>query len=100
MALSRNQATVLEALAANGGELSGLEIADIIGTLGRSSVYAALTTLQRDGLVDARWDFSESHPRRMVKANKDGLAALSDLARKTEERRARARRSGAQRGMA
>ena len=80
MALSRNQVTVLETLAANGGELSGLEIADIVGTLGRSSVYAALTALQRDGFIDARWDFSESHPRRMVKANKIGLSALSDLA--------------------
>ena len=43
MALSRNQMTVLEALAENGGELSGLELADIIGSLARSSVYAALS---------------------------------------------------------
>lgn len=93
MALSRNQATVLDALAANGGELSGLDLADVIGSLARSSVYAALSALQRDGLVDARWDMTESHPRRLVKINKGGLAAIAASVRDTEERRARARRS-------
>ncbi len=93
MALSRNQMTVLDALAENGGELSGLELADIIGSLARSSVYAALSALQRDGFIDARWDFSESHPRRMVRINETGLAAIADSALKVAERRARARRS-------
>lgn len=92
MAPSRNQSTVLNALAENRGELSGLELTDIIGSLGRSSVYAALSALQRDGLVDARWDFSESHPRRMVRVNENGLAALSDSERQASERRTRARR--------
>ncbi len=93
MAVSRNQLTVLETLAENGGALSGLEIADIIGTLARSSVYAALSALQRDDLVDARWDFAESHPRRMVTINENGRAALAAAARQAEERRARARKS-------
>lgn len=92
MAFSRNQATVLDALAENRGELNGLELADIIGSLGNSSVYAALSALQRDGLVDARWDFSESHPRRMIKINENGIAALSDSQQQANERRARARR--------
>ncbi len=92
MALSRNQATVLDALAENGGELSGLELAEVIGSLGRSSVYAALSALQRDGLVDARWDFSESHPRRMVRINKCGLSAIANAERLAAERRDRARR--------
>ena len=92
MALSRNQSTVLDALAENGGELSGLDLAAIIGSLGRSSVYAALSALQRDGLVDARWDFMESHPRRMVRINENGLAALAASERQAAERRARARR--------
>lgn len=100
MALSRNQTTILEALAEHSGELSGLEIVDIVGSLGRSSVYAALTALQRDGFVDARWDFSESHPRRMVKINKAGLEALSESDRLAQERRSRARKSSTQRGTA
>ncbi len=91
MALSRNQSTVLDALAEHGGELSGLDIADIIGTLGNSSVYAALSALQRDGHVDARWDFSESHPRRMVRINESGLAAIAAARKQEEERRVRAR---------
>lgn len=93
MGLSRNQSTVLDALAERGGELSGLELADIIGTLGRSSVYAALSALQRDDLVDARWDFTESHPRRMVRINKNGISALSEVERQAKERRERARRT-------
>lgn len=93
MALSRNQATVLDALAANGGELSGLDLADVIGSLARSSVYAALSALQRDGLVDARWDMTESHPRRMVRINKRGLASIAAASQEADERRLRAKRS-------
>jgi DNA-binding PadR family transcriptional regulator len=93
VAISRNQSTVLDALAASGGELSGLELADLIGTLARSSVYAALSALQRDGLVDARWDLTESHPRRMVRINKSGLAAINAAANDSANLRARAKRS-------
>ena len=100
MALSRNQATVLESLSAHGGELSGLELADVIGSLARSSVYAALSALQRDGLVDARWDMSESHPRRMVKINKNGLAAIAAAEREASERQARLKRTQPRRGLA
>ena len=77
MSLSKNQAITLDALAVHGGELCGLDLAEIIGSLARSSVYAALSALQRDGLVDARWDMSESHPRRMVTISEQGLKALS-----------------------
>lgn len=92
MAVSRNQATVLEALAAHGGELSGIDLADLIGSLARSSVYAALSALQRDGLVDARWDMSESHPRRLVRINDEGTRAIASAAAAQAARKRRANR--------
>ena len=78
MALSRNQRLILELLATRRGEISGIDLANFIGGLARSSVYAALSALQRDGLVDARWDHEEPHPRRMVRINDAGLAALAE----------------------
>ncbi len=77
MGISRNQFLTLRALAARPSEVSGIELADLIGVLARSSVYAALSALQRDGLIDARWDHSQSHPRRMVRINNAGRAALT-----------------------
>ena len=47
-----------------------------IASAGRSSVYAALAALQRDAFIDARWDHSGSHPRRLVQINGDGSDAL------------------------
>ena len=77
MALARNQFLVLDYLAAQPGELAGIDVADAVAPLGRSSVYAALAALQRDGLVDARWDHSASHPRRLVRINGAGREALA-----------------------
>jgi DNA-binding PadR family transcriptional regulator len=62
--LSRNQLDILTLLAQADRELAGIEVADAIGGLGRSSVYAALAALQRDGLVTARWDVDGIRPRR------------------------------------
>ena len=59
MALAKNQLRVLcllaESLARGQEEMAGIEVADAIGGLGRSSAYAALAALQRDGMVKARW---------------------------------------------
>jgi DNA-binding PadR family transcriptional regulator len=62
--LSRNQLDALTLLAQADHELAAIEVADVIGGLGRSSVYAALAALQRDGLVTARWDVDGIRPRR------------------------------------
>ncbi len=77
MALARNQFLVLDYLVAQPGELAGIDVADAIAVLGRSSVYAALAALQRDGLIEARWDHSASHPRRLVRVNGAGREALA-----------------------
>lgn len=73
--LSRNQLLVLTVLEA-GDERAGIEVAGDLPSLARSSVYAALAALQRDRLLDARWDHSDSHPRRMVRINAEGRRAL------------------------
>lgn len=78
MKLARNQRRALAFLAGQPGEMAGIDIADGIDELGRSSVYAALAALQRDALVDARWDHSQSHPRRLLKINGAGRRLLAD----------------------
>lgn len=77
MGLARNQYRVLGYLAARGGDTAGIDVANAIEGLGRSSVYAALAALQRDGFVDARWDHSQPHPRRLVRINSDGRQVLA-----------------------
>jgi DNA-binding PadR family transcriptional regulator len=76
MALARNQQRVLSYLTTIESETAGIDVADGIDELGRSSVYAALAALQRDGMIAARWDHSASHPRRMVKISGAGRQAL------------------------
>ena len=87
MALARNQRRVLELLAGSARELAGIELAEALGGMARSSVYAALAALQRDGLVRARWDLpragasagagAASHPRRLVRISAEGRRALA-----------------------
>lgn len=77
MGLAKNQYLVLDFLAGRPGELAGIDVADQIGKMGRSSVYAALAALQRDGFVDARWDHSASHPRHMIQISPAGRAELT-----------------------
>jgi DNA-binding PadR family transcriptional regulator len=74
--LARNQVSVLDLLLEADREMAGIEVADAIGGLGRSSAYAALAALQRDGLVDARWDLEGPHPRRLFRINSTGRDAL------------------------
>jgi DNA-binding PadR family transcriptional regulator len=62
--LSRNQLDILALLAQTDRELAAIEVADAIGGFRRSSVYAALAALQRDGLVAARWDVDGVRPQR------------------------------------
>lgn len=97
MALARNQYRVLQYLAGQPGEIAGIEIADGLDALGRSSVYAALAALQRDGLVGARWDHSASHPRRLVRLNGAGeraLVAEREAQARFDEPRAKAKGRG------
>ena len=76
MSLARNQFLTLNFIAALPREAPGIDIADGIHGVGRSSVYAALAALQRDGYIEARWDHAASHPRRMVRINGAGRDAL------------------------
>ncbi len=84
-AVAANQARVLAALARRGGPVAAIELARELageraaggGGLGRSSVYAALAALQRDGLGAARWDHSASHPRRLVRITARGRRVLA-----------------------
>lgn len=76
MSLARNQHLVLNFLAGLPSEAAGIDVADGIADTGRSSVYAALAALQRDAFIDARWDHSASHPRRLVQINGAGRDAL------------------------
>ena len=92
MSLARNQFRVLTYLAARQREIAGVEVADGLESVGRSSVYAALAALQRDGLVTARWDLSGSHPRRMMQISGSGRQALTDERR--TDARLRAGRAG------
>jgi len=77
MRLPRNQLDVLTLLAGAEREVAGVEIADAIGGLKRSSAYAALAALQRDGMVGARWDVTGTRPRRMYKITALGGKALA-----------------------
>lgn len=76
MSLARNQFIVLNYLAAEPDAVPGIDIAGGIDGVGRSSVYAALAALQRDGYIDARWNHDASHPRRLVQINGAGRDAL------------------------
>ena len=77
MTAPRNQRRVLEFLARQVEPVAGIEVADALGGLARSSAYAALAALQRDGLVSARWDVSASHPRRLVRITALGRRELA-----------------------
>jgi DNA-binding PadR family transcriptional regulator len=78
MPLARNQYRALRVLVRHNREMNGVEIADAIGGIGRSSIYAALAALQRDGFVTARWDVEGGHPRRLVTITDAGRAALKE----------------------
>lgn len=88
MKLARNQRRILEFLATRSDEVAGIEVADALGSLARSSAYAALAALQRDGFVAARWDHTASHPRRLVRITAEGHRALAraDAASRSEHR--------------
>jgi len=80
--LARNQLVVLRLLTeAGGAEMSGLEVANALetelGGFARSSAYAALAALQRDGYVSGRWDTSGSHPQRKFVITAEGARALA-----------------------
>lgn len=76
--LPRNQLDVLVLLVEADREVAGIEVADAIAGLRRSSAYAALAALQRDGMVSARWDIEGSHPRRMFRVTRLGQRTLTE----------------------
>ena len=80
MALPKNQFTVLGMLADAKEEMAGIDLADQVGGIGRSSVYAALAALQRDGLVSARWEVTGPRPKRYFKITAEGQRALVESA--------------------
>jgi DNA-binding PadR family transcriptional regulator len=104
--VAANQARVLAALAGRSESVAGIELARELageraargGGLGRSSVYAALAALQRDGLVAARWDHSASHPRRLVRITARGRRVLAEQPAPASARPARARLAPETRG--
>lgn len=77
MSLPANQSTLLVTLATRAKFTCGIELAEELPEMARSSVYAALAALQRKGLLDARWDHQQSHPRRMVRISEAGRAVLA-----------------------
>jgi DNA-binding PadR family transcriptional regulator len=74
---ARNQLSVLDLLAETDREMAGIDVANAIGGLGRSSTYAALAALQRDKLVTARWEVEGPRPRRMYRITSTGREALA-----------------------
>lgn len=82
MPLARNQLRLLSLLAERGDEQAGITLADAVGGIGRSSVYAALAALQRDGYVTARWNVEGKRPMRMFSITDTGRA---ELARESSE---------------
>ena len=84
--MGRNQLEILAALAGADRELASTVIAHMLGGLGRSSIFAALAALQRDGLIAARWDTEGPHPRRVFR-----ITALGERALDVERRRREAR---------
>lgn len=78
MGLAKNQLVVLSLLAEDGDEHAGIELANAVGGIGRSSVYAALAALQRDGMVSARWDVTGSRPQRLFQITAAGSRALAE----------------------
>ncbi len=77
MGLAKNQYRILDFLATQPDSVAGIDVADGIEQMGRSSVYAALAALQRNGMVEAEWDHSGSHPKRMVQISAAGRSALT-----------------------
>lgn len=73
MNVSKNQLYVLRLLTSLKGEKSASEIADAADELSRSSLYAAIAALQRDGLIEARWDVSGARPRRRFRVTSAGV---------------------------
>ncbi len=86
MALSKLQLQILDILTEEDREMAGIEIANRVGGIRRSGVYAGLAALQRDGLVSARWDYTEAHPRRMFRLTDNGRRARQ-IAERDQQRR-------------
>jgi DNA-binding PadR family transcriptional regulator len=93
--LARNQLDILATLAQSDHKLAGGDIADVIGGLGRSSVYAALAALQRDGMVEAEWDLGGVRPRRVFRITAIGEQALAAAQRESPALRRAMRLQGA-----
>ena len=79
MAVSRNQLLVLRYLAGCSQPVAGIDVSTNLDWVATSSIYAAISALQAQGLIDAQWDHSQSHPRRMISLNKAGTSAIQKI---------------------
>jgi len=75
VAVCRNQLLVLRYLAGCSQPVAGIDMSANLDWVATSSIYAAISALQAQGLIDAQWDHSQSHPRRMISPNKAGTSA-------------------------
>ncbi len=91
MSVSRNQLLVLRYLAGRSAPVAGVDVSADLDWVATSSIYAAISALQARGMIAAKWDHSQSHPRRMISLNKAGGAAIKE-AEEIEDRIAQAAR--------
>ena len=78
MAIGKVQMKVLTRIARN-PETTTKDLTEGENALGRSSVYAAIDALQRDGLLEAQWDTSTRPPCRRFTATPSGRSLLDHL---------------------
>ena len=79
MAVCRNQLLVLRYLAGCSQPVAGIDVSTNLDWVATSSIYAAISALQAQGLIVAEWDHSQSHPRRMISLNKAGTSAIQKI---------------------
>ena len=78
MAASRNQLLVLRYLSTCTAPVAGIDVANDLDWVATSSIYAAVSALQARGQLTAKWDHTESHPRRMLSINDLGKEAIAE----------------------
>ena len=79
MAVCRNQLLVLRYLAGCSQPVAGIDVSTDLDCVATSSIYAAISALQTQGLIAAEWDHSQSHPRRMISPNKADTSAIQKI---------------------
>ncbi|MDA1278629.1 MAG: hypothetical protein O3B95_01095 [Chloroflexi bacterium] len=67
---------VLKYLSGCTAPVAGIDVSADLDWVATSSVYAAISALQARGQINAKWDHSASHPRRMISLNDLGAETL------------------------